>query len=497
MRVLLFTGKGGVGKTTVAAATAVRAAGSGNRTLIMSTDPAHSLGDSFDQEIGEHATPIAENLWAEQIDAQSRLESNWREIQDYFVQLMNWAGVETIQAEELSVIPGLDEIFALIDVKAHVEGGKYDLLIVDCAPTAETLRLLSLPEVMNWYIERIFPVERRVVKTLRPIVSKMTTLPIAGENFYAAVERLHRNLDAVHRILTDESSSTVRLVVNPEKMVISEARRTYTYLGLFGYRCDAIVVNRIIPEDVTDPYFGKWKDIQAEHLQTVRESFEPVPILTARLFDREMVGVQLLEEMGREVYGDLPVTDVLYRDDPIRVRRRSGGYVLTMRLPFVSREDMDIHRRGEELYVRVGTYKRNLILPQTLQRMEVPWRQLRRRPSGDRVRAAAGVGAGAEGKELKMPETESGHAATTSDGAAGSAADAQPQPPVCTVAFCPICMAVTAGQGAAPDVFEHLLAAAREFFLAARAVIDVRGDHVSGVEKSPNGSKDFERIEIS
>jgi arsenite-transporting ATPase len=192
----------------------------------------------------------------------------------------------------------------------------------------------------------------------------MTTLPIAGESFYSAVERLHRNLDAVHRILTDESSSTVRLVVNPEKMVISEARRTYTYLGLFGYRCDAVVVNRIIPEDVTDPYFGKWKDIQAEHLQTVRESFEPVPILTARLFDREMVGVQLLEEMGQEVYGDLPVTDVLYRDDPIRVRRRSGGYVLTMRLPFVSREDMDIHRRGEA-YVRVGTYKRNLIL-QTL-----------------------------------------------------------------------------------------------------------------------------------
>ena len=198
------------------------------------------------------------------------------------------------------MIPGLDEIFALIDVKTHVESGAYDMLIVDCAPTAETLRLLSLPEVMNWYIERIFPVERRVVKTMRPIVSRMTS---AADRRRSACSRRSsgctRNLDAVKQILTDETSSTVRLVVNPEKMVIAEARRTYTYLGLFGYRVDAVVVNRIIPEEVTDPYFGKWKDIQAEHLATVHESFEPVPILTARLFDREMVGVAAARGDGR------------------------------------------------------------------------------------------------------------------------------------------------------------------------------------------------------
>jgi arsenite/tail-anchored protein-transporting ATPase len=204
MRVLLFTGKGGVGKTTVAAATAVRAVRSGLRTVVMSTDPAHSLGDSFDMEIGSNLTPIADRLWAEQIDAQERLETNWRDIQEYFIALMNWAGVETIQAEELSVIPGLDEIFSLIDVKRHVDEGAADLLVVDCAPTAETLRLLSLPEIMNWYIERIFPVEKRVVKTIRPLVTKMTSLPIAGDQFFGAVERLHGNLDAVRRILTDE-----------------------------------------------------------------------------------------------------------------------------------------------------------------------------------------------------------------------------------------------------------------------------------------------------
>jgi arsenite-transporting ATPase len=339
--------------------------------MVMSTDPAHSLADSFDVEIGSDPVQLAPNLWAEQIDAQDRLESNWREIQEYFISLMNWAGVDTIQAEELSVIPGLDEIFSLIDVKRHVDEQKYDLLVVDCAPTAETLRLLSLPEIMNWYIERIFPVERRVVRAVRPLVTRITTLPIAGDRFFGAVERLHRNLDSVRRILTDERASTVRLVVNPEKMVIAEARRTYTYLGLFGYRVDAVIVNRIIPDDVTDPYFGKWKDIQAEHLQTVRESFEPVPILTARLFDREMVGVKLLEEMGNEVYDEADVTDILYQDDPIRVRRRGSGYALSMRLPFVSRDDMDVHRRGDELFVRVGSYKRNLILPQTLKRLEV------------------------------------------------------------------------------------------------------------------------------
>jgi len=371
MRVLLFTGKGGVGKTTVAAATAVRSAATGQRTLVMSTDPAHSLGDSFELEIGSNPTQISDLLWAQQIDAQERLEDNWREIQDYMIQLMNWAGTETIQAEELTVLPGLDEIFALIDVKTHVESENYDVLIVDCAPTAETLRLLSLPDVMQWYIERIFPVERRIVKTVRPIMSRMTSLPIAGDRVFDAIERLHRNLDAVKKILTDETTSSVRLVVNLEKMVIAEARRTYTYLGLFGYRVDAVVVNRVLPPDVTDPYFGKWKDIQAEHLATVHESFEPVPILSARLFDREMVGVSLLEEMGNEVYGDLDAADILYRDEPIRVRKRGTGYVMQIRLPFASRDDMDIHRRGEELFVRVGAYKRNLILPQSLKRMTV------------------------------------------------------------------------------------------------------------------------------
>jgi arsenite-transporting ATPase len=371
MRVILFTGKGGVGKTTIAAATAVRAARSGERTLVMSTDPAHSLADAFEVAIGSDPTEIAPNLWGQQVDAQQRLEDNWREIQDYMVQVMNWAGTDALQAEELTVIPGIDEIFALIDVKTHVESEWYDVVIVDCAPTAETLRLLSLPDIMNWYIERIFPVQRRVARAVRPLVTRTTSLPIAGDRVFAAVERLHHNLEGVRRILADEHVSSVRLVVNPEKMVIAEARRTYTYLGLFGYRVDAVIVNRILPTDVTDPYFGKWKDIQAEHLATVHESFEPVPILEARLFDREMVGITLLDEMASEVYGERRATALLFRDDPIQVRKQADGYVLRIRLPFVSSGDLDVHRRGDELFVRVGPYKRNLLLPQTLKRMTV------------------------------------------------------------------------------------------------------------------------------
>jgi arsenite/tail-anchored protein-transporting ATPase len=371
MRILLFTGKGGVGKTTVAAATAVRAAAGGKRTLITSTDPAHSLADSFDTSVASRAQQIAPNLWAEQIDAQERLEANWRDIQEYVISFLNWAGVDAIEAEELSVIPGIDEIFSLTDVKQHADSGDYDLLVVDCAPTAETLRLLSLPEVMNWYIERIFPVERRVVKTIRPLLTKLTTMPIADDRIFQAIERLHKNLDGVRQLLTNDRMSSVRLVLNPEKMVIAEARRTYTYLALFGYRVDAVVVNRIFPDEITDPYFGKWKDIQAEHLQTVRESFEPVPILTARLFDREMVGMELLAAMGQEVYGDLDALSVLHRDEPLRIRKRGTSFVLSLRLPFVERGDLEVFRKADELHIRVGSYKRNLILPQTLQRLDV------------------------------------------------------------------------------------------------------------------------------
>ncbi len=372
MRILLFTGKGGVGKTTVAAATAVRAAALGHRTLVMSTDPAHSLADSFEFELGGRPRQVADNLWAEQIDTQARLEANWREIQDYVITLLNWGGVDAVEAEELSVIPGLDELFSLIDISRYQQQGAYDLLVVDCAPTAETLRLLSLPEALSWYIDRLFPSSRRIASVARPLLGRLGSLPpIASDAVFGAVERLYRNLERVRLLLAEPESSSVRLVVNAEKMVVAEARRTYTYLSLFGYRVDAVVVNRLLPDDVTDPYFLKWKEIQAVHYRSITESFAPLPILPCRLFDDEMVGLDRLGEVAGAVYGERDPAAVLAHSQPMRVNKIGGGYALLLDLPFAERADLDVLRKGEELFVKVGAYKRNVLLPQALQPLEV------------------------------------------------------------------------------------------------------------------------------
>jgi arsenite-transporting ATPase len=274
--------------------------------------------------------------------------------------------LDEIESEELALIPGLDEVFSLADVKRHHDEGIYDALIVDCAPTGETLRLLSLPDVISWYMERIFPVERRVMGVLRPVAKKVTTLPLPGEEVYDAVRRFYDRLDGVRRILTDGAVTSVRLVVNPERMVIAEAKRTFTYLNLFGYRVDAIVANRLLPDAVSDPYFARWKRVQAEHLTTIHEAFAPVPILAARLRETELIGSGLLGEVGSEVYGDLDAAGVLYEDEPMTIARRDSGYVLALKLPFATRDDLELSTKVDELFVKVGPYRRTIMLPRVL-----------------------------------------------------------------------------------------------------------------------------------
>lgn len=376
-RILLFTGKGGVGKTTASAATALRCADAGLRTLALSTDPAHSLGDAFDVPLGPLVAPVADNLWAQQLDAQDRMEDAWTEIQRYLVEVFRWAGVEGIEAEELSVVPGLDEVFALSDIKQHATTGDWDVLVVDCAPTAETIRLLSLPDVLGRYMERVFPVGRSLNKVVAPLLSRVTTLPVAGDDVWAATERFHQRLAGVRELLTDGRRASVRLVVNPERMVIAEARRTHTYLSLFGYHVDAVVANRLLPDAVSDPWFARWKAAHAEHLAEIEQGFAPVPVLRVPLQPCEQVGEAALRAFADQLYGDEDPTARFARCEPMRVRRQGELAHLEIDLPFSDRDDLDLGRVGDELLVRVGPYRRAMVLPDTLRRREVTAAQLR------------------------------------------------------------------------------------------------------------------------
>jgi arsenite/tail-anchored protein-transporting ATPase len=377
VRILLFTGKGGVGKTSVAAATALRCADQGYRTLVMSTDPAHSLADSLDTYLGSEPTQVTTTLFGQQLDAQERMEEHWGEIQSYLKEIFRWAGAEGIEAEELSVPPGLDELFGLSDIKTHAESGRWDVIVVDCAPTAETIRLLSLPDILEWYMERLFPMGRRLNRVVGPVLQRVTSLPVASDEVFGATRRFYDRLDGVKKILSDPERTTVRLVVNPERMVIAEARRTYTYLSLFGYRVDAVVANRLLPSDVADPWFERWHRLQQEHLVTIDEGFSPLPVLRADLAREELVGVGRLRSFASVLYADRDPTDVLHRGEPLRVEEVDGSYSLVQDLPFAEHGDLEVGRRDDELLIRIGPYRRALVLPDSLRRRAVESASLR------------------------------------------------------------------------------------------------------------------------
>jgi len=371
MRILLFTGKGGVGKTTVAAATAVRASRLGLRTVICSTDPAHSLADVFSVPLGDTAVPIESRLDGVQLDARRRLEESWGSVREYLVSLLDWAGAGTVEAEELAVIPGLDEVFALADIKAFADSGDYDLVVVDCAPTAETLRLLSLPDVLGWYMQRVFPAQRNVTRAIRPLLARVVNMPIAGDGVFDAVRDFYARLDGVRELLTDGSLTSARLVVNAERMVVAEARRTYTYLSLFGYHVDAVVANRLLPAEVVDPWFKGWKEIQAEQLEEIEGAFSPVPVLTAELAAEELLGPDRLEAFAQTVYGEGHPADRLSEIEPFRVDADGAALVLSMHLPFTEKHEIELGQHNGELLIAVGPHRRAIVLPDSLVRREV------------------------------------------------------------------------------------------------------------------------------
>jgi arsenite-transporting ATPase len=370
MRVLLYTGKGGVGKTSVSAATALKCAELGYRTLVMSTDPAHSLADSFAMPIKSEPTPLTENLWGLEIDPFREIEENWATVKDYLSTLFASQGVDDIVAEELSILPGMDELFSLLKIRQFYEKEAYDVIVVDCAPTGATLRLLHFPDMIGWYMRRLFHVERKIVGTIRRFTDEIFSVPLPGDEVYDTVERLYKRVGDMKAVLADPKITSIRLVLNPEKMVIEETRRAYTYLNLFGFVCDAVIANKVLPEEVTDEYFAEWKASQQRYLEEVEASFGALPIFKVRLYEREVVGIDALRQMANDIYGDRDPTERFADSKPMRIVKRGKDYWLELHLPFTEKGEIQLMRKGDELIIRVGTIKRHLVLPHILAKQE-------------------------------------------------------------------------------------------------------------------------------
>jgi len=360
-----------VGKTTVAAATALQSARRGYKTLVISTDAAHSLRDAFDKKLGPEPKRIMPNLYAQEIDVYYSVEKYWGSLAAYLHSLFNWMKVDDVLAEEFSVLPGMEEVSCFLWVYNHFKEEAYDVIIVDSAPTGETLRLLSLPDVARWWIVKIFPIERKLVKVIRPAVKVVTDMPLPEDHTYDAVEDLFDRLDAIHKIFSDPEVTSIRLVLNLEKMVIKETQRAYTYLNLYGYPIDSVIVNRSMPMEVDDPFFDEWKKFQQNYRQEIQELFSPLPHFEAPLFSKEILGTKSLEEFGNTLFDTKDPTQIFFTGKPYDIVKQKGAYELRLKLPFVSKENINLFQVGDELTIQIENQRRNIFLPNFLARLQV------------------------------------------------------------------------------------------------------------------------------
>ena len=371
MRVILMTGKGGVGKTSVAAATGLRCAELGYKTLVLSTDPAHSLADSFDLELGHEPVKVRPNLWGAELDALMELEGNWGAVKRYITQVLQARGLEGVQAEELAILPGMDEIFGLVRMKRHYDEGNFEILIIDSAPTGTALRLLSIPEVGGWYMRRFYKPLQGMSVALRPLVEPLFK-PIAGfslpdKEVMDAPYEFYEQIEQLEKVLTDNTKTSVRLVTNPEKMVIKESLRAHAYLSLYNVATDLVVANRIIPEEVTDPFFQRWKENQQIYKKEIHDNFHPLPVKEVPLYSEEMCGLPALERLKDTLYSsNEDPTQVYYKENTIKVVQDGGNYSLELYLPGIKKEQIQLNKTGDELNIRIGNHRRNLVLPQAL-----------------------------------------------------------------------------------------------------------------------------------
>ncbi|MGF9910405.1 ArsA family ATPase [Brevibacillus porteri] len=371
MRIIIYTGKGGVGKTSIAAATAVKLAQQGKRTLVLSTDAAHSLADSLGTVIGPDPVPISENLWGQEVNSLRETERNWGAVQGWLTTLLDKAQLADITTEEMLVFPGMEEMFSLLQIKEHAMSGQFDVLVVDCAPTGETLRLLSYPNVLNWWLEKIFPTERKLIKLVRPVAKIVNKVELPSDDVLDSVEQLARGLEEMQRIVLDPEITSVRIVVNPEKMVLAEAKRSFTYLNLFGFNTDAIIVNRVLPDEAGEGFFAHWRELQRKYENEIVENFQPLPILKAPMMPKEVIGLPVLEELADIVFGAEDPSAKLYQGRTELIREVDGELHLELMIPFVDKAALDLTQTGDELTVNAGAYKRKVILPRVLMGRQV------------------------------------------------------------------------------------------------------------------------------
>jgi len=367
MRILLYTGKGGVGKTSLSAATAIRCAQHGYRTVVLSTDAAHSLADSLATELGPVPREVAPNCWAEEINVNYELREHWGTIQNYVKKFLRTRGLSQLEADEFAVFPGMEELFSLLKLRRHQESGQFDVAIIDCAPTGSTIRMLGMPDIMRWYMDRFFDLERKFVRTFRPALERYAKVPMPTEDVYDAVASVFDRIQGMKAMLTDNARASIRLVFNPERMVIKESQRAYSYLSLFGFTVDAAVANRVIPATVKDDYFREWKKVQHRHMRLAKEIFDPLPILKAPLMNTEIVGIDRLSEVADAVFGEGDPARVYYDVPPIRIEPAGQGeYHLDIHLPGVNKGALDMVVSGAELVVDLDNYRRNILLPRAL-----------------------------------------------------------------------------------------------------------------------------------
>ena len=369
MRIIMFAGKGGVGKTSIASATGLKAAGMGYKTLIMSLDIAHSLSDIFSLNKGlmdkNKGIPvkIEDRLWIQELDIQEEIQRNWGDVHKYIASLFHKAGLDEILAEELAILPGMEEVSSLLYINRYAHEGDFDVIILDCAPTGESLRFISIPTILEWYISKIFKIERRLVSYIRPVAKRFYDVPLPEDDYFKALENLFVRLEGVDNILTDPTITTVRLVTNPEKIVLKETQRSFLYFSLYKMCIDAVVMNRILPGNIEETYFNDWKKSQRRYLELAEEYFNPVPIFPVVLFQNELLGKERLKKFGEDIYGEHDPTEHFYTERPYEFNRKDGKFFIKIKLPFLTKEEIELNRLPEEMVIRVGGFKRHILLP--------------------------------------------------------------------------------------------------------------------------------------